>query len=35
VKGKEVKNDEFGEKVNNIFVSWISFIEKLFHGIHI
>lgn len=35
VKGKEVKSVKFGAKVNNILVNGISFIEKLFHGIHI
>jgi hypothetical protein len=29
VRGKEVKNVEFGAKCNNIFVDGISFIEKL------
>ena len=29
VRGKEVKSVEFGAKVNNILVDWISFIEKL------
>lgn len=28
-RGKEVKSVEFGAKVNNILVDWISFIEKL------
>ena len=30
VRGKEVKNVEFGAKCNNIQVDGISFIEKLF-----
>lgn len=29
VRGKEVKSVEFGAKVNNILVDWISFIETL------